>query len=666
MNEQENAKRRIAELIEEINRHDHLYYVEDNPEISDFEYDQLVKELDDLESKYPELVRPDSPTRRISGVPLDEFPVVEHRVPMMSLDNSYSPEGLIEFDERIKRWLKDEQIEYVAELKIDGLGIALVYMDKILIRGATRGDGIRGEDVTSNIKTIRSVPLRLNGKSSLKNCEIRGEVYMTVSGFKEINSERENGSLPPFANPRNAAAGSIRQLDSSIAASRPLDAFFYTLSESERKFKTHWDALEEMRKAGLKVNPHIMKLKSIEDVIKHCESWERQRDQLDYEIDGIVVKVNSLEQQRKLGETAKHPRWAIAFKFAAKQRTTELLDIVVQVGRTGALTPVAILEPVDIGGVTVSRATLHNEDEVKRKDIRIGDTVLVERAGDVIPEVVKPIIEKRNGQERIFTIPNNCPVCGSKVVREEGEAVSRCISSSCSAQIKQKIRHFASRNAMDIEGLGDAIVNQLVDRGIVNSINDIYELDENSFVELERFGEKSAKNLIEQISKSKGQGLERLLFGIGIRHVGKSAAEDIASEFGSMDKLISASEEQLTAIDGIGDIVAESILEFFSEPSNRDLIEKLGSNGVLMSAKKKGVEGPLNGKTFLFTGSLERYSRADAGEKVRSLGGKVVSNVTKKTNFVVVGMDPGSKLQDAKKLKIEIIDEKRFLEIIGE
>jgi len=666
MNEQENAKRRIAELIEEINRHDHLYYVEDNPEISDFEYDQLVKELDDLESKYPELVRPDSPTRRISGVPLDEFPVVEHRVPMMSLDNSYSPEGLIEFDERIKRWLKDEQIEYVAELKIDGLGIALVYMDKILIRGATRGDGIRGEDVTSNIKTIRSVPLRLNAKSSLKNCEIRGEVYMTVSGFKEINSERENGSLPPFANPRNAAAGSIRQLDSSIAASRPLDAFFYTLSESERKFKTHWDALEEMRKAGLKVNPHIMKLKSIEDVIKHCESWERQRDQLDYEIDGIVVKVNSLEQQRKLGETAKHPRWAIAFKFAAKQRTTELLDIVVQVGRTGALTPVAILEPVDIGGVTVSRATLHNEDEVKRKDIRIGDTVLVERAGDVIPEVVKPIIEKRNGQERIFTIPNNCPVCGSKVVREEGEAVSRCISSSCSAQIKQKIRHFASRNAMDIEGLGDAIVNQLVDRGIVNSINDIYELDENSFVELERFGEKSAKNLIEQISKSKGQGLERLLFGIGIRHVGKSAAEDIASEFGSMDKLISASEEQLTAIDGIGDIVAESILEFFSEPSNRDLIEKLGSNGVLMSAKKKGVEGPLNGKTFLFTGSLERYSRADAGEKVRSLGGKVVSNVTKKTNFVVVGMDPGSKLQDAKKLKIEIIDEKRFLEIIGE
>ncbi|MDH4123719.1 MAG: NAD-dependent DNA ligase LigA, partial [Thermoplasmata archaeon] len=485
----EQVVKRMRELAELINCHDRKYYVENNPEISDFEYDQLVAELKNLEKDYPQLILPDSPAQRVSGTPVKEFPVVEHKVPMLSLENSYSPNDLAEFDKRIRKWLGNEKLEYVVELKIDGLGIALVYEDGALVRGATRGDGTSGEDVTSNIKTIKSIPLRLQTGSKLKNSEIRGEVYLPISSFKKLNEERKKKGEPLFANPRNAAAGSIRQLDPQIAASRKLDAFFYTLSYSEREFKTHSECLDNMKKSGIKVNPNIAMFDSIQEVINHCAKWEERREDLDYEIDGMVIKVNSLEQQRRLGETSKNPRWAIAFKFAAKQMTSKILDIVVQVGRTGALTPVAELEPVQIGGITVTRATLHNEDEIKRKDIRIGDTVLVERAGDVIPEVMKVISEKRSGNEKIFSMPSRCPVCGSKVVREEDEAVARCIGSSCPAQMKQTLRHFASRNAMDIEGLGDALVSQLVDHDLVRSIADLYDLTEKSLVGLERMGE---------------------------------------------------------------------------------------------------------------------------------------------------------------------------------
>lgn len=656
---------RLRELIDAIAYHDHKYYVEDSPEISDFEYDQLMEELTRIESENPDLIQPDSPTQRISGKPLDEFPHVRHLVPMISLDNSYSPEDLVEFDQRIRRWLNGEEVEYVVELKIDGLGIALLYRDGALERGATRGDGVTGEEVTANIRTIRSIPLKLRKNSPIYNGEVRGEVYLPISGFKKLNAKREKDSLPPFANPRNAAAGSIRQLDPSIAASRPLAAFFYTVSFSDREFETHWESLESIRKSGLRVNPNIVRLSSIEEVIEHCVNWEARRDDLDYEIDGMVVKVNSIDQQKRLGETAKHPRWAIAFKFAAKQMTTRLLDIQVGVSRTGALTPIAILDPVNIGGVTVSRSTLHNEDEVRRKNLKIGDLVLVERAGDVIPEVVKPIVERRTGNERDFAMPDICPECGSKVVREEGEAVSRCIGSNCPAQLKETIRHFAYRNAMDIEGLGDAIVAQLVDRGLVRGIADIYSLNIDSLTDLERYGEKSATNLIEQINRSKDRGLDRLLYGLGIRHIGSSAAESLASRFGDIDELMGATKEELMEIDGIGNIVAESIIDYFSEKSNIEMIEQLKKAGISMISARPD-SSVLAGKTFVFTGSLDGYSRAEAGEMVKALGGKVGSTVTKKTDFVVAGNDPGSKLEDARRLGVTVIDEAELNRLIAD
>lgn len=663
--EKERIKNRMRELAELINYHDFKYYVENNPEISDYEYDQLVAELKALEKENPDLIIPDSPTQRVSGTPVKEFPVVEHKVPMLSLDNSYSPEDLVDFDRRVRKWLLNEPVEYVVELKIDGLGIALLYEDGILKRGATRGDGIRGEDVTSNIKTIRSIPLKLKENAIIKNSEVRGEVYLPISSFKKLNEEKEKRGEPLFANPRNAAAGSLRQLDPAITASRKLDAFFYTLSYYEHGFKTHWECLEAMRGAGLKVNPNIVKVDSIEEVIEHCKRWESRREELDYEIDGMVVKVNSIDQQKRLGETAKNPRWAIAFKFAAKQRTTKIKDIIVQVGRTGALTPVADLEPVQIGGITVSRATLHNEDEIRRKDIRIGDTVLIERAGDVIPEVVKVITEKRTGKERAFEMPKICPVCGSKVVREEGEAVSRCIGSSCQAQLKQTIRHYASRKAMDIEGLGDALVSQLVDAGLIKDIADLYRLDLETLAGLERMGEKSANNLLSEIEASKSRGLERLLYGLGIRHVGETAADDLTARFGDIDKLMAAKKEELMRVDGVGEIIADSIVNFFSEPSNRRLIEQLKELGLEMIAKERRY-GPLKGKTFVFTGTLKSYPRAEAEKKVQELGGKIGSSVTRKTDFVVLGESPGSKLAQAEKLGIKILSEEEFRRLIGE
>lgn len=660
----EAVQKRMGDLVEVINHHDSKYYVEDNPEISDFEYDQLVSELKTLESDHPDLVLPDSPTKRVSGKPVRKFPAVEHKVPMLSLDNSYSPEDLKEFDGRVRRLLLDEPIEYVVEMKIDGLGVALVYEGDLLLRGATRGDGVSGEDITANIRTIRSIPLKLKD-SPLGNSEVRGEIYMPISSFKRLNREREEVGEALFANPRNAAAGSIRQLDPSIVASRRLDAFFYTLSFAEREFKTHWECLEAMKSSGLRINPNITRLKTIGEVIEHCLSWEKRREELDYEIDGMVIKIDSLDQQRRLGQTAKNPRWAIAYKFAAKQRTTKVMGIILQVGRTGAITPVADLEPVALGGITVSRATLHNEDEVRRKDIRKGDTVLIERAGDVIPEVVKVIIEKRDGSEQEFKMPSSCPVCGSKIIREADEAVARCIDSSCPAQLKQRIRHFAVRDAMDIEGLGEAIISQLVDRGLIHNIADIYSLDEDSLAALERMGEKSANNLLEEIETSKNRGLERLLYGLGIRHVGETVAMSLTNQFKTMEALIAAPKDALLKVEGIGEIIADSIADFFSEPSNRQLIELIRSRGVSLTAVAQAT-GALDGKTFVFTGTIKKYPRSEAVRKVENLGGKVGSNLTKKTDFLVVGEDPGSKVKEAEKLGIAILSEGDFLKLIGE
>ena len=663
--ERENAQKRMTELVKAIAHHDHKYYVEDDPEISDYEYDMLMKELEELESRFPDLALPESPTRRVSGAPLEEFPEVEHKVSMLSLDNCYSPDELREFDRRVRRWLGEEAVSYVVELKVDGLGIALLYEDGGLVRGATRGDGRTGEDVTSNVRTIRSVPLRLNPSSSLSTVEVRGEVYLPVESFRRLNKERTDSGQPPFANPRNAAAGSIRQLDPKVAASRPLDALFYTLSFSEDALpETHSECLEELRAAGLKTSPHVRRFDDVDAVLEHIASWESRRDTVGFEVDGMVVKVDSLEQQRRLGNTAKNPRWAIAYKFPPKQMTTKLLDIRVQVGRTGALTPVAVLEPVEIGGVTVSRSTLHNEGEVRRKGLLIGDIVLVERAGDVIPQVVKPIVDRRSGDEVPFVMPSTCPACGSEAVREEGEAVRRCVNASCPAQVKERLLHFCSRNAMDIEGVGPSLIEQLVDSGLVEDVADLYDLTSSDLIGLEGIAEKSSRNIVEAIQESRGRGFENLLFALGMRHVGATTARDIARAFGNMDAVMSADSEELSRVPGIGDVVASSVRQFFDRPENRALVDRLMDKGLSMVAAAPAT-GPLEGKTFLFTGELDSMSRQEAGALVESLGGKVASSVSKAVDFVVAGRNPGSKLAKAEKLGKAILDEEEFLGKVG-
>ncbi len=663
--DREKAKRRIRELVDLISYHDTKYYVEDNPEISDYEYDLLVKELSELEESHPDLVLPDSPTQRVSGKPLEEFPQVEHMVSMLSLDNSYSAEELREFDTRVRKWLGGGRPEYVVELKIDGLGIALMYESGSLTRGATRGDGRVGEDVTSNIKTIRSIPLRLKPEGGLRTVEVRGEVYMPTEGLRKLNREREEAGEPPFANPRNAAAGSIRQLDPKIAASRPLEAFFYTLSYSKDPMPvTHGDSLERMRKAGLRTSPHTRRFDSIEKVLEHIGSWEAKREELGYEIDGMVIKVDSLAQQARLGSTAKNPRWAVAYKYPPKQMTTRLLDIQVQVGRTGTLTPVAVLEPVQVGGVTVSHATLHNEDEIKRKGVKIGDHVLIERAGEVIPQVVKPIVEKRTGKEREFRMPQTCPVCGSKAVREEGEAARRCVNASCPAQVKERLIHFCSRDAMDIEGVGPALIDQLVDKGLVSDASDLYRLRKDDLLSLEGIAEKSSQNILGAIAASTDRDFDRVVFALGIRHVGKATATALAEEMGDMDKLSSARIEELAGIEGIGQIVGSAIRDFMDDPRNRALLDKLRRAGLKMEGVRRAT-GPLSGKTFLFTGEMGSMPRSEAEAAVQALGGRVSATVTKATDYVVVGKDPGSKLEKARASNKKILDEDEFLRIVG-
>lgn len=656
------AKKRITKLRDEINYHNYKYYVENDPVISDFEFDKLLKELESLEEKYPDLVTSDSPTQRVGGEPLDSFSTVKHKTTMLSLDNTYTFEELKEFDERVKKNVGD--VNYLIEPKIDGAGVALLYENGILIRGATRGDGIRGDDITSNIKTIPTVPLKLL-KEDLKNLEVRGEVYLSIEGFKKYNKIQAKKGDVVFANPRNAAAGSLRQLDPKIVAQRPLNIFVYTISYSDIIFESQADVLDSLRNAGFRVNPLIKKIENMQEAIKYCEDLEKKRDSLDYEIDGAVIKVNSIEKQKELGETIKHPRWAIAYKFAAKQATTKLNDIVIQVGRTGTLTPVAILEPISVGGVTVSRATLHNFDELKRKDIKIGDTVLVERSGDVIPQVVKSINEKRIGNEKSRKIPKNCPICGSKIVHEKDEVAVRCPNRMCPARLKWRIKYYASRDAMDIDHLGESTIDKLIDKGFIDNIADLYNIKKEDILGLEGFKEKSAENLLNSIEKSKNQSLSRLIYSLGIRHVGKYAAQLLASNYCSIDELAKADIEELKQIYGLGEKTAEAIGAFFATEENINLISKLKKLGIITSETKKNQDLPLKNKKFVFTGGLKSLSRPSASDIVKQKGGIVSSSVGKDTDFVIIGEKPGSKYEKAKKLRITILNEDEFKKLVN-
>ncbi len=660
MNKNE-VKKNIQKLRDELNYHNYKYYVENNPVISDYEYDMLLKKLEALESQFPDLITPDSPTQRVGGEPLKGFKTVEHKIPMLSLDNAYSYDELRDFDERVKKNI-ESAFEYMCEPKIDGVSIALVYEKGVFVRGATRGDGLKGDDVTANLKTIRSIPLRLQG-SNLQDIETRGEVYFPISTFKKFNKEQEKKGEQAFANPRNAAAGSLRQLDPRIVADRPLDTFLYYIASSTKELITHEQSLGLLREAGFRVNPLIQKVKNIEDAIAYCRDLERKRDALDYEIDGVVMKVNSFALQRRLGSTIKHPRWAIAYKFTAKQATTKLNDIVIQVGRTGTLTPVAVLEPVPVGGVTVSRATLHNFDELKRKDIRIGDMVLVERSGDVIPQVVKSITEKRKGDEKIRAVPRKCPVCGSDVIRTLDEVAVRCPNTQCPARLKWRIEYFASRDAMDIDHLGGQTIDKLIDKGLIDNIADLYYLTEENLLSLEGFKEKSVRNLLDSIEKSKKQGLARLIYSLGIRHVGKFAAQLLASQYHSIDELAKKTAEELAQIHGLGEKTAEAIATFFATEENIELIDKLKNIGIETKETKK--EGHLTGKKFVFTGGLQSMSRPDASDLVMKNGGMVSSSIGKDIDYVVVGSDPGSKYEKAKKLGLRTIDENEFKKLVG-
>lgn len=664
MSDMREIEERLRKLREEIEYHNYRYYVLDDPVISDVEYDRLMQELIDLEEAYPELVTADSPTQRVGSEPITAFEQIIHSSPMMSLTNSYSLEELKAFDSRVRKALPGEGVEYVAELKVDGLAVSLTYEDGYFARGATRGDGTRGEDVTHNLKTIRSVPMRIRYQNPV-TVDVRGEVFMPRREFRKLNEERRLKGEALFANPRNAAAGSLRQLDPRITASRQLDIFVYGVGNvSGVTLGTQMEVLDFLRECGFRVNPNVKLCRSIDEVMDYAETWNDKREDIDYEIDGIVVKVNSLDQQARLGSTARSPRWATAYKFPAKQGTTVVKDIIVQVGRTGTLTPVALLEPIELAGSVVSRASLHNEDIIRSKDIRIGDAVVIEKGGDIIPEVVKVIPERRTGNEREFTMPTKCPECGSDVVRPEGEVASRCTNETCPAQIREGIIFFASRDAMDIEGMGPQIVSQLLKSGLVSGVDDIYSLKFEGLVNLERMGEKSAENLLNAIEASKSRPLHRLINALGIRLVGERAARDLASHFGSMDKLSKATYDELISIPEVGPKVAESIVAFFGNPRNLEAIGNLQAKGVNMvepradaSAQRTNV---FTGKTVVFTGSLERFTRKEAEARVLESGGKTSGSVGKKTDYVVVGKDPGSKYDKAKALGITILTEEEF------
>jgi len=657
-----NPAARAEELRSLLHHHSYCYYILDRPEISDAEYDRLFNELKDLEAAHPELVTPDSPTQRVGGAVAEGFPSVQHRVPMLSLDNAYTADEICEFEARLQRALPGETFAYVCEPKVDGLGVALLYEKGRLVRGATRGDGRMGEDIIQNLKTIRTIPLRLRGPlADLEVLEVRGEVYMAHEAFERLNRMLEADGEEPFANPRNAAAGSVRQKDSGITAKRPLDIFVYAVSDAAPDaFATHWDAMQALHEAGFKINPRSRRCRDIEAVIAMCAELERDRERLGYDADGVVVKVDSLDRQRRLGSTTHHPRWAVACKFPAQQATTVIRKIEVSVGRTGALTPTALLDPVEIAGATISRATLHNADEIERLDVREGDTVVVERAGDVIPHILRVVTEKRPQGFTPFVFPTACPVCGSAAFRPEGEVVSRCTNSACPARLKEGLLHYGCRRAMDIEHLGEAVVEQLVDGGLVGNFADLYGLTVNQLAELERLAEKSATNLHTAIQGSKGRGLARLLFALGIRYVGENVARILATEFGSIDKLAHATEEQLAAVHGIGPQIAKSVALFFQQPENRRLIALLKQAGVKMEEESSAGPKPLLGKIFVLTGGLTRMTRDEAKAAIQRLGGRVTSSVSKKTDYVVVGTDPGSKYEEARRLGIPTLDEDAF------
>lgn len=660
----EEARKRISELREQILYHEKKYYVDNDPQISDYEFDQLMAELKRLEEAFPEFITPDSPTQRVGEKPVEGFLTVEHRRPMLSIENCYDVEGLKEFDERIRKLLPKEKIEYVAELKIDGLSISITYRDGRYQQAVTRGDGFRGDDVTAQVKTIRSLPLSIPITDEV---EVRGEIYLPYESFKKINQEREKKGEPLFANPRNAAAGSIRLLDPREVASRNLDIFLYYIFINGQERPSQWENLLQLKKLGFKTNPHSRLCFSLDEVIDYYQEWTEKRDSLEYDVDGVVVKVNSTRQRELLGATAKSPRWAISFKFPARQATTRIKEIIIQVGRTGALTPVAILEPVQISGTTISRCTLHNEEELKRKDIRVGDYILLERSGDVIPHVVSVMKERRTGKEKPFIWPKTCPVCHSAIYKEEGEAISRCINPSCPARIRESILHFASRRAMNIEGLGEALVDQLLAAGLIKQIPDLYHLQYEDLIKLERMGPKSAQNLLDQIEESKSRELWRLIFALGIRHVGEKLAQSLAKKFLDLEKLARASEEELMTLEDVGPKVARSIVFFFAQPENRELIKKLKEAGLKFkeTTEKVGPQ-PLQGLTFVLTGTLSSMTREQAKEKIERLGGSVSSSVSKKTDYLIVGEEPGSKLDKARQLGVKTLDEKEFLKLLGE
>jgi len=669
---------KIEKLREEIRRHEELYYVLDSPEISDADYDLLLEQLQKLEQQHPDQITPDSPTQRVGGRPAEGFSEVVHRRPMLSLDNSYNIDELRSFDQRCRRLAEGRAFDYVAELKIDGLSLALHYENQILMRGVTRGDGRIGEDVTQNARTIRSIPLKLrlnetksgvaNLKSSISQLEVRGEVFIPRKVFERINMEREEQDEPRFANPRNAAAGTIRQLDPKVTASRKLDMFAYDLLAGERKpFATHWDALNWLEHAGFRVSPERKLCSTIDDVIDFAGRIEARRDDLDYEIDGLVVKVNSTALQDEFGTTNKAPRWAIAYKYAARQATTKVNDIVVQVGRTGALTPVAILEPVILAGTTVSRATLHNPDEVKRLGVCIGDWVLIEKGGDVIPKVLKVIESKRTGEEKPFRMPKQCPVCGGEISKPEGEVVSRCVAADCPAQLMGRLLHFASRRAMRIEGLGESLVDQLVKSGKVRDAGDLYSLTLDDIASLERMAKKSASNLLTQIESSKQRELSNLIYALGLRHVGDRTATTLARHFGSLDALSKATVEELDDVPEIGLTVAESVRDWFDDEGNIELCKRLEVAGVRtkMERTSEPTDEKFAGKLFVLTGTLAGYSRDEARAAIERRGGRVTSSVSKKTAYVVAGEEAGSKLEKAKELGVKVIDEATFKQLLG-
>jgi DNA ligase (NAD+) len=663
------AEKRIKELQEVLTQYGYEYYVLDKPTISDHEYDQLLRELISLENQFPQFITPDSPTQRVGGAVLEGFKKVEHRVPMLSLSNAFNEQDLRDFDRRVRQAL-GEDYEYVCELKIDGLAISLRYENGKFVQGATRGDGTVGEDITVNLRTVKSIPLKLKENVTI---EVRGECFMPKKSFVELNRQREAKGEELFANPRNAAAGSLRQLDPKIAASRNLDVFLYSIGENHvSHIEKHSEFLDYLDQIGLKTNKERKVCPTLDDVLKYVEEWESKRPELPYEIDGIVIKVDRFDQQKKLGYTVKSPRWAIAYKFPAEEVETKLIDVELSVGRTGVVTPTAILEPVRVAGTTVQRASLHNEDLIKEKDIRVGDFVIIKKAGDIIPEVVRPLPEKRTGEEQPFAMPEQCPECGSELVRLDEEVALRCINPKCPAQIREGLIHFVSRNAMNIDGLGEKVITQLFDKNLVSNVADLYKLKYDQLIVLERMGDKSVNNLLSAIEASKDNSLERLLFGLGIRHVGAKAARILAEHYEHIDRLMAATEEELQSINEIGEKMANSIVTYFQLPEVKELITELKNLGVNVTYKgpkvsrSEQIESAVAGKTIVLTGKLERYSRSEAKEKLEQLGAKVTGSVSKNTDVVIAGTDAGSKLKKAQDLGIEVWNEEQLVELLND